>query len=228
MRFRPPVKLTKDDFCVLKPFSRQQCITELNPKIIQGCKQKHACRNEVDQNRGYAENESKKQYQCNPVNRANSVCRCCCETTECNQNAEYCIKPPKCAYPTITNGRFICENSGNIGDKCDIVCDDGYECDGEKTRKLDCRPDGTWNGVVPSCVAIPTTTTTKTATTTKTTRAAVTTERTIPMTTQLEPLTSETNQATNQIQQECSKLETGVIGLMVSIFLLLRSKYFTI
>lgn len=178
----------------------------------------------MDQNRGYAENESEKQYQCNPVNRANSVCRCCCETTECNQNAEYCIKPPECAYPEITNGRFICENSGNIGDKCDILCDDGYECHGEKTRTLECRPDGTWNGVVPSCEAISTTTTTtattKTATTTtRTTRAAVTTERTIPMTTQSEPLPTETSRATNQIQQECPELETGVIGLMVSNFL---------
>ena len=184
----------------------------------------------MDQNRGYSENESEKQYQCNPVNRANSVCRCCCETTECNENAEFCIKPPECSYPEITNGRFVCENSGNIGDQCDIICDDGFECHGEKRRTLECHTDGTWTGVVPSCEPIPTTTiaatttkakaTTTTKPTNTTTTRTVTTRTTQPVTTQSEPLSTKPIRTTNQIQSECSELETGVIGLMVRIKLL--------
>ena len=180
----------------------------------------------MDQNRGYSETEAVDQFQCNPVNRANSVCRCCCETTECNENAEFCIKPPECAYPEITNGRFICENSGNIGDECDIVCDEGFECHGEKTRTLECSADGTWAGVVPSCEPIPTTTTTtkttttNTTTTTKTTEAttariAATTTRINSVTTQSEPLPTQPSRLTNRIKSECPELETGVIGLMV-------------
>lgn len=178
----------------------------------------------MDQNRGYSKTEAVDQFQCNPVNRANSVCRCCCESTECNENAEFCIKPPECPYPEITNGRFVCENSGNIGDECDIICDEGFECHGEKTRRLECGADGTWAGVVPSCEPIPTTTTTSTTTTITTTTTATTTRTaapttiTKPVTTKSEPVPTQPSQTTNQIQLECPELETGVIGLMVKFF----------
>ena len=204
--------------------------------IIKGCKQKHACRNEVDQNRGYVATESATQFQCNPMNRANSVCRCCCETTECNENAEFCIKPPECTYPEITNGSFICENSGNIGDECNVVCNEGYQVtNGESTRALECGTDGKWNGEVPMCEPIPTTTTTSTTSTSTTTTTTTTmttrtvtaiksqtikpTERSDPVTKEFstQPTRTSPSQALTKSISECPELETGVIGLMVRL-----------
>ena len=211
--------------------------------IIKGCKQKHACRNEVDQNRGYVATESATQFQCNPMNRANSVCRCCCETTECNENAEFCIKPPECTYPEIPNGSFLCENSGNVGDVCNVACNQGYQLsNGENTRALECGTDGNWNGEVPLCEPIPTTTTTTTTTTTSTTSTTTTTtttasttsrtvtttkpqtmkptERTDPVTKEFSTLPTRTlpTQTLTESISECAELETGVIGLMVRLY----------
>lgn len=146
-------------YCQPNQMSCQNTVRASNGKvwIEKGCKQTQACRNNQMQNGGAAWIG----MQCS-INPQNIVCRCCCESNECNDKALYCrgtweqrqllameqgVHPcgsPLCSNRgQCTNNVCQCEN-GFEGKHCEnkIVPDDGEIVEDRKEDVSIIRPTG--------------------------------------------------------------------------------------
>nr|XP_039252832.1 P-selectin-like [Styela clava] len=126
-----------------------------NVKIFKFCKQDTACRNVQNQNMQNAWNLT----QCNP-RFPNSVCRCCCQTDNCNVGELECLgnnevsKDGICspAFTHLTHGQISCSSQNRIGSICTFRCDPGYYVSGHLSST--CLKSKTWSNQAPSCQPI--------------------------------------------------------------------------
>ncbi|XP_076809872.1 E-selectin-like [Clavelina lepadiformis] len=141
-------------------------------RITKRCKQALACQNNFLQNNRPAWYPT----QCN-TEMPSSVCRCCCNTTNCNWPNADCsnglpveaVEPDEVtceALPTPTNGIKACTNAdgepqsdseSEIGTVCEFSCVEGYNLLGETSSECVSTSDTTaaFNDPAPLCLPRP-------------------------------------------------------------------------
>ncbi|XP_076814473.1 sushi, von Willebrand factor type A, EGF and pentraxin domain-containing protein 1-like [Clavelina lepadiformis] len=114
-------------------------------RITKRCKQAHACGNNFAQNRQPAWEPT----QCNNLEVADvSVCRCCCDTDQCNHPEQTCVGGPGNPYPTALpvcsaldtpqHGSKTCFPEGGnqhtlLETVCTFKCDKDYKLVGHQS-----------------------------------------------------------------------------------------------
>ncbi|XP_076808931.1 P-selectin-like isoform X2 [Clavelina lepadiformis] len=118
--------------------------------ITKRCKQTKACQNNFEQNVG----EAWLPMQCN-LKPPSSVCRCCCQTDECNREGLNCWGIAHRCEPSHNiprNGQMQCVDENKVGSICHFRCDKGFNLEGSDTST--CMPSETWDAKAPVCKPI--------------------------------------------------------------------------
>nr|XP_039261632.1 P-selectin-like [Styela clava] len=121
-------------------------------QIKKGCKQILACGSDKSQNgHGWY------PVQCNPK-YPDSICRCCCQTRDCNKNLVGCEPPqPDCReLVSPENGYMICNNEDYptaLRSTCTFFCNRGYEMKGDRRTQCVLHKPGKaiWTASEPRC-----------------------------------------------------------------------------
>ncbi|XP_078484189.1 matrilin-3-like [Ciona intestinalis] len=120
-------------------------------KVIKGCKQKKACRNNQAQNTQVSGGGK----QCN-ADQPSSVCSCCCVGDGCNIGEPPCIEEVinvTCpVQATFYHGDMICSNDNREGSVCKFMCtEDVFSVYPDGVDANQCMGSGVWNITMPCC-----------------------------------------------------------------------------